>query len=262
MKGEKHMENFIKISARIPKKIYDKYLLPRLRKHKIPLSTGTAARFVDDGEEVDALLYLPKKEYLPSVMALANEDLTDDLEKLSEYIESMFDHEIDWEMTEVPGYLLELDRLATLKSQPPFLLMKVSVAEPDDVNEDYPEDIMYALTVNGDVYDNDVEGDVIKDHIEALSKGFIIGAEKTSNLARVDLLNGHALVAEAGTGDYPQVEITIDGNPYRTVLATEYQDDTGDEPQLKTYFYADGDEVSDTYTQKFADIADTPSEEE
>lgn len=74
----------------------------------------------------------------------------------------------------------------------------------------------------------------------------------------ISLENGHTLVAEASYGDYPQIELMVDGSRKHLVLATEFQDEeyaNADEPRFMTYFYTDDeDAVANSYSQDFNEL--------
>lgn len=77
-------------------------------------------------------------------------------------------------------------------------------------------------------------------------------------VASIDLENGHKLVIEASYGDYPQVEMFVDGDKDLITLATEFNDDDPDDPKINTYFYGDSDEVVEKVSQDFKNFVKEP----
>lgn len=88
-------------------------------------------------------------------------------------------------------------------------------------------------------------------YLHALKISFKTGRSNASSFD-LRLGNGHSLKVSGDTdGDYPEVSISVDGVKDQIAAAMEFQNDSGNTPVLKTYFYDDTDEVAGTVTQDF-----------
>lgn len=192
-----------------------------------------AVRYVRDDPET----FMTEKPYIKSVVGTD----TDNLEELAEIIESQYDHEVDIELQSVTAVMAELDEFA-MKESVPCLEFRVSELDPSD-----PTEYRFSLYVNGNKFGNEAKAGYIRNVIRYIKKGFEMSA------GEVSLKNGHTLTARASDGDYPQVEVALDGDFARKIiLATEVHDEK-EGSVIKTYFYDGPDEVVDTYVQKLDD---------
>lgn len=177
--------------------------------------------------------YFPFEEGLHIFQTLASEPDKYDTDVLANVLASQTDYKIYVYLERISDYAKDADSYVTSMSVPGFELSVVKTVNQKN---------SFTLYLDGAVVLNGVSAETAKNAAYAMRKVYDMGVS-------VDLPDGQKLTAKASVGDYPEIDISLDTlGETKLVSALEYQNDDPDNPILKTYFYGNGEDVSDTIT--------------
>lgn len=246
------MDKLVRLNMFVTKEVMNKKAYRGSSMEKL-MDKKACAIYNSQNEGYRAVRYCDYAQGLKMLQSLAR-DSTNDPEELADIIESQYDREIDLTVKKIPVILHEADLTAMQASEEGLYIEPFMVTGDDLTVKEAAGRNIYGIIVNGKIVVINEQLSSIPTEISLIRAGYDIGL-KNSNRSSVDLGNGHEMVISVGKGDYPEAEITIDGEVSQTVLVTEFhQDEKWNPAEFVTYFYDGSDEVIDTKHQKFSGL--------